>query len=263
MPASAEQVGTRRERQRQATVDEIVAAGRSLLTEPGGLSLRAVAQRVGMTPPALYRYVDDYQALVHLLAVDIEAETARLLEAARDSEPEDDPAAQIIKAAVAFRRWALTSKAEFALVFANPGTEVDDPQTLMEEHATGFVFTELLVKLWMKYDFPLPRLEDLDPLVVEALEDPMIPAKVDDLPDSARPLVWVFMQSWAQLYGTVTLEVFGHCDPRIIQSAAMFRSMLVNQAELLGISHEIERLMPLIDQWLADNTDSSSGGSRT
>ena len=244
---------SRRERQRQATIDEIVAAGRSLLAEPGALSLRAVAQRVGMTAPALYRYVDDYQGLVHLLTVDIEAETAKLLEDARDSQPDDDPAAQIIKAAIAFRHWALTSRDEFALVFANPGTSVDDPQKLMEEHATGFVFTELLVKLWQKYDFPLPRLEDLDPLVVETLDDPMVPAKVDDLPESARTLVWIFMQSWAQLYGTVTLEVFGHCDPRIIQSAAMFRSMLVNQAELLGISHEIERLMPLVDRWLAED----------
>jgi len=249
--------GSRRERQRQATVDEIVAAGRSLLGEPGGLSLRAVAQRMGVTPPALYRYVDDYQGLVKLLTRDIEAETAERLRVARDSQPEDDPAAQIICAAVEFRRWALTRRDEFALVFANPLTTVDDPALMMEEHQTGHVFTELLVRLWEKYDFPLPREEDLDPLVVEALDDPMVPAKVDELPPSARTLVWVFMQSWAQLYGTVTLEVFGHCDPRIIASAAMFRSMLVNQAELLGITGEIERLAPQIEEWLS--TDSSRG----
>jgi len=261
VPRPAETAGppgtSRRDRHRQATTAEIVRAGRSLLSEPGGLSLRAVAHQMGMTAPALYRYVDDYQGLVRLLTRDIESETADRLRAARDSQPEDDPAAQIIRAAVEFRRWALTRRDEFALVFANPQTTIEEPALAMQEHQTGHVFTELLVRLWMKYDFPLPRLEDLDPLVVEALDDPMVPAKVDELPASARTLVWVFMQSWAQLYGTVTLEVFGHCDPRIIASAAMFRSMLVNQSELLGISHEVQRLQPHIDQWLADDTDSS------
>lgn len=242
---------TRRERQRQATLEEIVAAGRALLTEPGGLTLRAVAQRMGMTPPALYRYVDDYAALVHLITRAIDAETARTLRDARDTQPDDDPAAQIICAAIAFRRWALGNREEFALVFTNP---LADPEACAADAAdqqTGLVFTELLVRVWEKYDFPLPRLEELDPLVAEVVRDPVIPAKVDDLPESARTLVWVFLQSWAQLYGTVTLEVFGHADPRIIASAAMFRAMLASQASLLDMTDDVARLQPLIDEWLA------------
>ena len=35
-------------------------------------------------------------------------------------------------------------------------------------------------------------------------------------------MVWVFIRAWAALYGVVTLEVFGHMDPRIIESGAMF-----------------------------------------
>lgn len=243
--------GTRRARQRQATLEEIVGVARSLLSEPGGLSLRAVAVKMGMTAPALYRYVDDYQDLLRLLTADIDQETATRLREARDTQPDDDPAAQIICAAVAFRRWALTRREEFALVFANPLAAPTEGAAELTEQQTGHVFTELLVRLWLKYDFPLPDIADLDPLVVEALAEPMIPAKVDDLPAEARTLVWVFMQSWAQLYGVVTLEVFGHCDPRIIASGAMFRSMLNGQAELLGISGEIARLTPLIDQWMA------------
>ena len=48
---------TRRERQREATYDEIVAVSAQLLAEGADLSLRAVAGRMGMTAPALYRYV--------------------------------------------------------------------------------------------------------------------------------------------------------------------------------------------------------------
>ena len=81
--------------------------------------------------------------------------------------------------------------------------------------------------------------------------DPVFPGALHDLPTEARTLVWVLMQSWARLYGTVTLEVFGHCDPRVIESAALFRSMLAGQAELFGITDELPRLAPLIDSWLA------------
>jgi hypothetical protein len=44
----------------------------------------------------------------------------------------------------------------------------------------------------------------------------------------------------------VTLEVFGHLDPRLIDSGAVFRAMLEDQAALLGISEEMPRLRPLI-----------------
>jgi AcrR family transcriptional regulator len=242
---------TRRERQRQATLDEIVRASRSLLGEPGGLTLRAVAQKVGMTAPALYRYVDDYKALVRLIARDIDRETAALIRGARDSQPADDPAARIICSAVAFRRWALANRAEFALVFANPLSTPEDHVEVMTEEETGPVFSEMVWELWAKYRFPLPDPGTLDPLVVEAMEDPVFPGKLDALPDEARTLVWLLMQSWARLYGTVTLEVFGHCDPRILDSAALFRSMLAGQAELFGITHELPRLAPLIEEWLA------------
>jgi AcrR family transcriptional regulator len=243
---------TRRERQRQATLTEIISAARGLVGQPGGLTLRAVANVLGMTAPALYRYVDDYQDLVRLIARDIDAETAQLIRDALDTQPENDPAAQILAGAVAFRRWALQNRADFALVFANPLRDpANEEAPEMVDEQTGEVFTELLTRIWLTYDFALPPLDQLDPLVVSALENPMMPGKVENLPEEARPLVWVFMQSWARLYGTLTLEVFGHCDPRIIASGALFRSMLLGQAELLGITHELDRLQPLIDSLLA------------
>ena len=59
---------TRRERQREATYDEIVRVSADLLDEGAELSLRAVATRMGMTAPALYRYVANYQELIDLVA---------------------------------------------------------------------------------------------------------------------------------------------------------------------------------------------------
>ncbi len=250
-PARATGGATRRERQRQATLDEIVGVSRALLTDPAGLSLRAVAQRMGITAPALYRYVSSYQDLVHLVAADIDAETAELLTEARDSQPDDDPAAQIVSVACAFRRWALAHREEFGLVFANPVTaHAEHPGDIPDEQ-TGLVFTELLGRLWERYQFPVPAIEDLDPAVVDALADPVMPMKPGQIPEYARGLLWVFIRSWVACYGTVTLEVFGHCDPRIIESGALFRDMLASQSEMLGITSELPRLQPLINQELS------------
>ena len=240
---------TRRERQRQATLEEIVAVSRGLLSEPGGLSLRAVAQQMGITAPALYRYVDNYQDLVELIATAIDTETASMMADARDRYPDDDPAAQIIATSIAFRRWALTNRGEFGLVFANPLASRDNPEKMRDEQV-GLVFHYLFVALWQKYQFPVPSLDQIDPAVVATFDDPFIPAKVDDIPEHARGLLWIFMQSWVALYGTVTLEVFGHCDPRVIESGALFYSMLTQQSEVLGIVDELPRLLPMIEEEL-------------
>ena len=63
---------TRRERQREETYAEIVRVSRELLGEGAELSLRAVAGRMGLTAPALYRYVASYQELVDLVAFEID-----------------------------------------------------------------------------------------------------------------------------------------------------------------------------------------------
>lgn len=238
---------TRRERQRQATLAEIVAVARSLLAEPGGLSLRAVAQRMGMTAPALYRYVASYQDLVRLLAHAIDDETAALLRQARDSQPPDDPAAQIVCASAAFRQWALTHREEFGVVFTNPAVPPVDRVEDIRDPQVGLVFTDLLIALWHKYRFPVPTLDELEPAVVATLADPVIPAHSAEIPPEAAGLPWVITRSWMSFYGTLTLEVFGHCDPRIIGSGALFRAMLVDQAALLGITDELPRLLPLVE----------------
>jgi AcrR family transcriptional regulator len=83
----------RRERQREATYAEIVAASRSLLAEGADLSLRAVASRIGMTAPGLYRYVTSYQDLVDLVAFEIDKAATAQFAAVAEKYPADDPAA--------------------------------------------------------------------------------------------------------------------------------------------------------------------------
>ena len=109
---------TRRERQREATYTEIVRASRELLAEGAELSLRAVASRMGMTAPALYRYVSSYQELIDLVAFEIDKAATETFAAAADALPEDDYAGRLVASTVEFRMWALANPREFGLAFA-------------------------------------------------------------------------------------------------------------------------------------------------
>lgn len=239
--------GTRRERQREATYAEIVRASRELIAEGAELSLRAVASRMGMTAPALYRYVASYQELVDLVAFEIDKAAALRFAAAADELPEDDHAGRLIASVTEFRMWALGNRGEFTLAFANP---VADAQCVRRElltsHSSGHLMTGQMRALWEHNHHPIPALDDLPPAVRETVVDPLIPAKVDDLPMTDRGLVWLYQQGWTTLYGVVALEVFGHMDPRIIESGEMFLHVLREFAPKIGLAGELDRLEAMV-----------------
>ena len=242
---------TRRERQREATYAEIVAASRDLLADGAELSLRAVATRIGMTAPALYRYVGSHQELVDLVAYEIDrAATDRFREAAEAAGP-DDAAGRLMLSVTEFRRWALRNPHEFGLVFANP---LADPiealgrakREMLTLSCSGHLFTDLLYRLWERAPYPYPALDELPAPVRESVLDPLIPAKVEHLAPDQRGLVWIYMQGWTRLYGVVALEVFGHMDPRVIESGEMFLDTLRDFAPRLGLTDDLPRLEAMV-----------------
>lgn len=251
---------TRRERQRQATFDEIVDVARQLLRAGDDVSIRAVAQEMGLTPPALYRYVDSHADLLLLVARSIFEDVVAAMTVARDAQAPDDPSAQIVAASAAFRAWALRNPSEFQMVFASGSSrEMDDaarakgtPQmTSLADclpaesgvYLFASFFSEIFGRLWMKYQFPIPTDDDLDPALLEILRDEIKPAGVTDGLGTPSPgMVWMFERAWARLYGTVTLEVFGHVHPGMISTGALFTATMLDIGADLNISDEWPRL---------------------
>ena len=251
---------TRRERQREATYDEIVRASRALLADGAELSLRAVASRMGMTAPALYRYVASYQELVDVVAFEIDKAATETFRAAADALPEDDHGGRLVVSVTEFRQWALGSPREFGLVFANP---VADASCVRREMLTlassGHLFTDQMRALWESNHHRIPALDDLPPAVRGTVLEPLIPAEVEGLAAEDRGLVWLYMQGWTRLYGVVALEVFGHMDPRVIESGDMFVDVMREFAPRLGLGHDLERLEGLIRGRIALGTGPAGG----
>lgn len=247
-------VPTRRQRQRRATMDEIVQVSRRLLGDPQGISLRSIATEMGMTAPALYRYVDSYGDLIYRVAASIYDDLVAELESARDRYPDDDPAAQISAASAAFRQWSLAHRAEFGLIFANTLTGVTTAgQKVCAEAGLRFgaLFSELFVRVWERVRFDVPGDDDLDPGLRERLTGGEADHSGfhDRWRDQGVPLglQWHFLRIWSRLYGTVTLEVYEHVDAYVVESGALFRDMITGCGLEMGLADQQERLQAILD----------------
>ncbi len=252
---------TRRERQRLATFDEIVELGRSMLRDGREVTLRALAAEMGLTPPALYRYVKNPAALNELLSDAIFADVAREMVEAGEVYGDQDPAAQIVAAATAFRDWALDNKSEFQLVFVT--NSLSGERTIRTESGsyplsrgvsgTGSHGVELfadhfggaLARLSKQSPFPVPAPEELDPDFV-AVHSQASEARSELaalLGKDALGMVWLFEFAWAQLFAIVTLEVYGHVRPQLIKSGVLFRAQMREIGARVGMGADWDRLV--------------------
>jgi AcrR family transcriptional regulator len=113
---------TRRERQRTATRDEIIATAWRQIGEKGAaaLSLRAIAREMGVTAPALYRYYQDRAALVTTLLIDAFSSFTAALEAGRDACPPTDHAGRFRAICRAYFQWAADNARRYQLLFGTP-----------------------------------------------------------------------------------------------------------------------------------------------
>lgn len=234
----------RRERVRRRTTDEILDAAGEIVARGEVLTLRAVASGIGLTAPALYRYVSSLDDLVDLLGARLYADLTTTLVAARDSVPAqpapDAAAARLVAMAWAFRDWALSHRFEYGLLFANPLLGADRDCTGTEQGAElfGGVFSDVFVQLWRARPFTIPADDELDPDIRRQLEESE-PGSSDPLPLGLR---FVFLRQWSRLYGTVTLEAFGHLAWALADTGPLFRAMLADNAAELGI------VDPLVDR---------------
>lgn len=119
-PAESTPRQDRRARRRQETIDEIVEIAEEVMAERGvnGLSLSEVARRLGVQPPALYKYFDSLAALYDELFLRGHIEH---LNQVREAMSTAAPGLEAVRAGLeASARWAMTSRGVAQLVFWRP-----------------------------------------------------------------------------------------------------------------------------------------------
>jgi AcrR family transcriptional regulator len=246
--ATTAQAPSRRDRLRAATTREIIQTARRLLVQEGvaAVSLRAIAREMGMTAPALYRYFGSHEELLRHVVGDIFTEIADHIRtaihtAADSAGPQvgeaEVMAIKMIAGCQEFRAWALGHVPEFSMLFGSP---IPGLEYLYEVHRDpavdcgyefGQVFLDLFGNLYRRRPFPIPADEDIQPGLGEQL------SRYRDLTHTDLPLgaLQTFLRCWVLLYGTVSLEVFGHLKFALDQAAPMFELMMTDMAAMVGL----------------------------
>jgi AcrR family transcriptional regulator len=206
-------VPSRRERARQATLEEIKSTALQLMREQGTTDVRFtdIARVMGMTAPALYRYYGDRDELLTALIADgYDALGSRVADALRPLD-EDDVASRWVAAATSYRDWARSEPQQFALVLGMPvpgyvapdeGPTTEAAKAAMSQLASIFVVAVRTGQLGA------PLVTEVSPAVTECQR-----AKHDELVGIIEPESFqAMLHTWAMLHGFVSLESYGHFD---------------------------------------------------
>ncbi len=229
---------TRRERQREATIAEIKSVARQQMAQYGtaGLSIRAIAGAMGLTPPALYRYFDNLNELITQLIVENFNALADALAVARDESAGQGGSSgvQMMAALLAYRRWALLHPVDFQLIYGNPipGYEAPREVTVAPASRTLRIFTELCVAMLASGEIrPTGRYARIPPELEATLQDSL---KYAQAPEEHTLALYFGVIGWPRIHGIIMLELFGHIGPIVGDLDVFYRIQVENLMHDLG-----------------------------
>lgn len=222
-----------RARARAEMTREIKRIAREHLAADGpNLSLRAVARDLGVVSSAVYRYFPSRDALLTALIIDGYESLGAAAEAAEQAVRRDDLVGRWLALGRAIRSWALAAPHEYALLYGSPVPGYAAPQDTIEPATRPVVLLAALLRDAAERgavaaDARLPRAvrHDLDAIV--------------RTPDFAGLPVGTLargMTAWAQLFGTLSFELFGRLTNAVTDYDAYFDHQLRSMAEYLGLS---------------------------
>jgi AcrR family transcriptional regulator len=222
---------------------EIKAVARQHLeTDGANLSLRAVARDMGMVSSALFRYFKNRDELLTALILDAYNALGDAVEAA-DAAVEDRSQlrARWLAATRAVRRWALARPAEYALLYGSPvpgyaappatiaaaaRTPVALARILVDAHATGALSSTGLSKM---------AENDVATQLTDAVRADLVRTRDDIAPGLPEEVLLLGMTSWIQMFGTVSLELFGQFNNVIDARQDFFDQQMELMAALVGL----------------------------
>ncbi|QQS01837.1 MAG: WHG domain-containing protein [Austwickia sp.] len=230
----------RRAERRRATYEEMLSLARDALREGRPVSLRAIAADMGMTAPALYRYVDSHAALQEVLGESILDDVLGRMREAADSWPPERHGHRLVCSLYAFRSWALSRPEEFRLVFGQPRTPEDAEATLAGRlphrirftwhlmsclagmHRAGRVGAALDEEVPEEFRAELVRLQELCAQDGHEIDAPI-------------GLWWTAVTHWIVLCGVVRMEVDRMPGEALVADGILFREALALCGQGIGV----------------------------
>jgi AcrR family transcriptional regulator len=203
----------RRERLRAEMFETLRQVGADELRRVGAaqLSLREVADRAGISPAGLYRYVDGRDQLLELLIADAFGDFAAAIRQAIGDDDGDD--ARRVRALVdGYRAWALAEPERFALILGSP--------------VVGFHSSD---------EGPTrPAAQQFGEAMFQPFRDAQARGAMGDL--SEREVLARVIRGWAAIHGLVILELDDQLDWTGLAVADLARAEADALASNLGLT---------------------------
>jgi AcrR family transcriptional regulator len=226
-------VQTRRERVREATRDEIIAASWKQIAETGApsLSLRAIAREMGMTAPGLYRYYPSRDDLVTALIIDAFNSFSDALETARDACPQDAHADRYRAVCMAYFQWGAKNPSRYLFIFGTPVSGYQMSELAVPSARRGFLIQQGVIGEAYKAGYVNPPESDIKfPRGLLARYKYLGQVGMPYLP----VVTHLSLITWSTMHGITSLHLHNY-----------LQGFLAEQVEGY-VRHEIERLV----RWL-------------
>lgn len=194
-----------RQEAKRIALEQLADAG------PSGVSVNAIAKRMGVTGPALYRYFASRDDLLTELIADGYDELADVVE--RAATTKRAPAARLRAMANAWRDWAIAQPHRYLLLFGTPIPGYRAPEhTLAAANRTLIAFAAVFEAL------------GAHPARSAAL-DRQFAALAKERAATVPP--WALRRAvagWTRLHGVVSLEVEGQFTLMGVDPALLFQA---------------------------------------
>ncbi|MGI8678127.1 MAG: TetR/AcrR family transcriptional regulator, partial [Jatrophihabitans sp.] len=219
----------RRARQRAQTVGEIKQRAWSLLAKSGleSLSLREVARQMEMAPSALYRYFPSRNDLLTALIVEAFDSLADATSKAYDDVQTAELPSKVesfIEVSRAYRRWAITHRTEWALIFSSviPDYNGTELTTAASVRVTA-TLTQVMADAAAAGEIDLDRIDaEIDDTMRAGLQTW---AETDSITLPA-PTLAACLWCYAALHGAIALDLNKHLPPALLDNEALFVTSL-------------------------------------
>lgn len=239
-------VNVRRERFREETKVEAKRIALEQLAEQGiaGISVNAIAKRMGVTGPALYRYFKGRDDLLNDLVRDAWHDLADTVEAAVAASEGADPPDRVRAFAAGFRSWAIAQPHRYLLLFGTPLPGYQAPEdTIMAAHRTMSAFLGVLPAGGLPTGVPptgvLPTGAPPREGATAGLDAQLVAWAGSRGEGDVPPAVLLAgLRGFTRLHGVLSLEVAGQFGPMGIDPALLYRaeveSLILGDSDVRG-----------------------------
>jgi AcrR family transcriptional regulator len=222
-----------RARARAEMTDQIKLIARTHLAADGpNLSLRAVARDLGVVSSAVYRYFESRDALLTALIIDAYNSMGETAERAEAEVARRDLVGRWMALGRSMRQWSLARPHEYALLYGSPVPGYAAPQDTIGPAARPVLVMTAILREAVERGIVTP----VDRLPRPVRSDLEAVSSYDGFVGVPPAVLARALTAWAQLFGTLSFELFGRLTNAITDYDAFFDYQLRAMAGYIGLS---------------------------